>query len=80
MEISCVDSTRLTTSKFRSERNIYISAYALFLIFVIWRISLFIEQSEGKVQENREASVVATETAVSEPQADEADNEHPKTD
>ncbi|KAL7719896.1 Endoplasmic reticulum transmembrane protein [Entamoeba marina] len=75
---------------FRSERNTYLSGYALFLIFVIFRVALLLEAVDKKRREaddsnnTSEKSIPAIEdepTTVEETTVEETTNEeHKKND
>ena len=68
----------LKTSKLRAERNIYLSFDALFLMFLIWRISELLEEVAQKKLEKKETVSESSEQAVEETKA--VEKEEPKED
>ncbi|ELP93235.1 B-cell receptor-associated protein, putative [Entamoeba invadens IP1] len=83
-----LNKVTISLNKFRAERNIYLSGYTLFFIFVIWRVCVLQEEVENqKAVTNKVATMSEKETAeqpessattvTQEPTTD--DKDHPKS-
>ncbi|EAL48457.1 B-cell receptor-associated protein 31 family protein [Entamoeba histolytica HM-1:IMSS-B] len=69
-----LNKVTISSNKFRSERNMYLSGFSLFFIFVIWRVGVLYEQIDQKAEKERSSKVESKETTPVE------ETERPKTD
>ncbi|EDR24989.1 B-cell receptor-associated protein, putative [Entamoeba dispar SAW760] len=69
-----LNKVTISLNKFRSERNMYLSGFSLFFIFVIWRVGVLYQQIDQKAEKEKSSKVESKETKPVE------ETERPKTD